>query len=78
MRRNGCLEAVVYPQELYSLSSDSRQFALQSVDCFPMGIVHHEIFIFHRSKAKREHMIFKIPSGEEMFPSDARQFTFQC
>ena len=24
-------------------------------------------FIFHRSMAKREHVIFKIPNGEEMF-----------
>lgn len=42
---------------------------LQSVDFFPVVSVHRDIFIFHRSMAKREHVIFKIPNGEELLHS---------
>lgn len=45
--------------------------AIQTIDYFPVEAVHYDMYIFHNN------VIFKISTGEEIFHSDAGQFTFQ-
>lgn len=47
-------------------------YAIQTIDYFTVEAVHYDTYIFHKN------VIFKNSTGEEIFHSDAGQFTFQC